>query len=260
MPQIGIRYGSRYLSWESAREESEAGLLPYPVPLIRAMEDNRTLVAPTASSLAGCLRQFELKRTVDYYASPSSSLPAIFGTAFHALMEEMEGDGGYTEHQMSTAVVLPLPPPYNIVRFSGKVDRLVPGQYILDYKTKVHISKGFETPQAHIQQINIYNWLAYANGYTPAKEWRILYTSQTWTELRHGPTADVRGVEAWVTERLLSWAVPRSRDELPDSLPERDNPNPQAQGPCRYCPVRDECELFDKPGYDDPIAVLMRNR
>src|SRR3954471_4681550 len=93
MPLVGIQYGASQLRWTEAMQLArEDENFAYPPPLLAAMQDNREDSIPTASVIAGCLRQFALKRRVEYYERPNGLLPPIFGTAFHAEMEK------YTEH------------------------------------------------------------------------------------------------------------------------------------------------------------------
>jgi hypothetical protein len=276
VPLIGIQYGAQRLTWQQARSESAAGTLPFPLPLLTAMEDNREDPVPTASVLAGCLRQFQLKRRVEYYEKPTGLLPSIFGTAFHSLVEL------YTEHDpgqqafpddltgpaqdyvkpgprhkelLLTAKVELGVPGYEEVLVSGRCDYLHEGVLVRDWKSKVYLPQGFEPPLAHTRQVNVYNWLASENGLTPAPQYSLVYVSQTWLSHFLGRTANVNRVGEWVRERLHEWALYESQGELVPPLDElfqkddRGKPLP----PCGYCPVREACLAAWRGEQEEPF-------
>ena len=168
MPQVGIRFAGRELTWEQARVEAHNPEFPYPPPLVEAMAEQRDDESPSASVVVGCLRRFELQRTVNYYGEATGELPMLFGNSWHAMMDEyrqkMLQPGQLAETRLSTLVDTG----YGVVPFSGKPDFFDPGVLISDWKSKKYLAKGFEPPKEHIGQVNIYNWLAAENGLLPA--------------------------------------------------------------------------------------------
>lgn len=262
MPLAGLSFGARALTWPQAKSESEAGSFPFPVPLIRAMEDRRADTVPTASVLAGCLRQFQLKRRVDYYEKPADLMPSVFGTAFHEHMEKYTEVGDplsgprWRELHLAAKVDLGLPG-YEAVEVHGTCDYLHEGVLVRDWKSKVYVPQAFEPPIAHTRQVNVYNWLGAENGYTPAPTWELVYVSQSWLSRFTGPTARLEKVGTWVRERLHEWALYESQGELVPPLEELfADPDPRTKrlpAPCGYCPVRDACLATWREGEEAPF-------
>jgi hypothetical protein len=278
MPLVGLSFGARALTWPQAKQESEAGSFPFPVPLIRAMEDRRADAVPTASVLAGCLRQFQLKRRVDYYEKPADLLPSIFGTAFHEYMQlYTETDPGqqyfadgvdgpaqeyakpgprHSELALLARVDLGLPG-YEAVEVRGRCDYLHEGVLVRDWKSKVYVPQAFEPPIAHTRQVNVYNWLGAESGFQPAPMWELVYVSQSWLSRFTGPTARLEKVGTWVKERLHEWALYESQGELVPPLEELfADPDPRTKrlpAPCGYCPVRNACLAAWREGEEAPF-------
>lgn len=278
MPLVGIAYGAQRLTWPQAKQESQAGTLPFPLPLLAAMEDQREDPVPTASVLAGCLRQFQLKRRTEYYEKPADMLPSIFGTAFHAMME------GYTtvdpgqayfpddtsgpaqeyvkpgprhrELRLVASVNLGLPG-YEAVEVKGQCDFLHEGVLVRDWKSKRFLPLNFEPPIDNVRQVNVYNWLAAENGYQPAPEYELVYVSQSWLSRFTGKTARLAKVKDWVVERLHEWALYESQGELVPPLEalfaEPDPKTRKFPAPCGYCPVREACLAEWREGAEAPF-------
>jgi hypothetical protein len=262
MPLVGIQYGASQLRWTEAMQLArEDENFAYPPPLLAAMQDNREDSIPTASVIAGCLRQFALKRRVEYYERPNGLLPPIFGTAFHAEMEK------YTEHDprevedyvagggvnytkggprhkellLRATVDLGLPG-YAAVPVTGRCDYLHEGVLLRDWKSKKYIPKGFKPPRENQTQVNIYNWLASEDGYTPAKEWELVYVSQDWVQRFRRPMKDVALVGNYVVDRLRIWAAAEAVGGLPAPVPAFFAEDAgKVPFPCSHCPVREAC-------------------
>lgn len=248
MPVIGLQFGPEQLSWAQALERSELGEFPYPPPLIRAMMPTRDSQVPTASVLAGCMRRFELQRTVEYHVKPANQLAPLFGTAFHALMaQHREGYPGHSELSLTASM--------DGHWLAGTVDFLLPGSLISDWKTKRHIPKGFSPPPEHRAQVNVYNWLAAENGYEPAREYELVYVDQGWLSRFIGPLKDLSITRDWISKRLRLWSEPVNRGELPAPLTTLFNPDPKQQGPCRYCEVREQCVAALKETMPAPFTA-----
>lgn len=256
MPQVGIRIGSRELTWEEAAIEAERGAIPYPPPLIAEMAQQRDSQTPTASTLAGCLRRFELQRTTPYYEAAHKALPSIFGTAFHALMDTHRQrnlkEGEHAETRWSAVV-----DEYRPITLSGQVDFLREGDIISDWKTKKYIPKGFEPPQEHKAQVNVYNWLAAQNGLTPARTGELVYVSQDWIERFTFPLKEQGYVGDWIRARLGIWADSVARDSLPAPVPQfyqQDEATGRLAAPCAYCPVIEACRAALAAETEAPFA------
>lgn len=242
---------------------SAAGQLPFPLPLLAAAEESRDDAVPTASVLAGCLRQFQLKRRVDYYESMTDLLPSIFGTAFHLLMERhteydqreivdmlpggrVEYDKGGPRHrelQLQARINLGLAG-YEDVPVGGKCDYLHEGVLVRDWKSKRYLAQGHTPSRENKAQVNVYNWLAAQNGYTPAPRWELVYVSQSWVATFAGDTEALGFTEGWIRKRLLRWAEAEARGELVAPLPQLfadTDRYGRLPAPCGYCPVRATC-------------------
>ena len=269
MPLVGLAWGAQRLSWSEAKSESEAGRFPYPVPLLRAMEDQRNDEVPSASVIAGCLRQFALKRREEYYERPQDLLPSVFGTAFHLLMEKYtEHDprevedyvaGGMTTYTkggprhkelfLRATVDLQLPG-YNAVGVLGRLDYLHEGMVLRDWKSKKFLAQGFVPPPGHFTQGNIYNWLASENGLLPAPVIEIAYVSQSWVQTAREDAKPLADVHRYVRARLRVWAKAELAGRLPDPINafyETDAKGRPA-APCAYCPVREACMAAVRAG------------
>lgn len=262
MPMVGLQYGPRQLGWTEATQLArEDASFAYPPPLVAAMRDNRDDAVPTASVIAGCLRQFALKRRVDYYEKPNSLLPPAFGTAFHALMEKYTevdveavlpeatlGDVSFRntgprhkEVALRATVDLGIPG-YEAVPVAGKCDYLHEGVLIRDWKSKKYIPRGFKPTRENKIQVNIYNWLAAEDGFVPAKEWELAYVSWEWTERFRGEMRPVGKVGEYVRDRLRVWAAAEAAGTLPAPVPAFFvEPGEKLGFPCAYCPVREAC-------------------
>jgi hypothetical protein len=264
MPLVGIAWGARTLNWTQAKSEYEAGSLPYPTPLLRAMQDSRDDSVPTASVMASCMRQFQLKASTPYYERPSELLPSVFGTAFHALMEKYtEYDPGHEhfpddihgpdipavkagprhkELDLQARVTLT---GHGVVTVKGRCDYLHEGHLVRDWKSKKFLGQNHTPPEDNIHQVNVYNWLAYENGMVPAPVYELVYVSQSWLANFKGPTDNVDEVRAWVQERLAVWAKHEALGTLVPPLPQLFQPvDPKTHRlpmPCGYCPVREAC-------------------
>lgn len=243
MPQVGVKYAGQNLSWEEARQRSEDPDFPYPPPLIEAMADQRNDGIPSASTVVGCLRRFELQRTTDYYGEASGELPPLFGTAFHEYMDKYRQrlikPGELTETSLTTIVNTEA----GEILFGGRFDFFAPGKLISDWKSKRNIPQGFTPPNEHIGQVNIYNWLASTAGYEPAPTWELAYVSQGWVQRFQRDTLPVERIGRYVRKRLDEWGTAKAQGKLPAPVPqlfELDAKGQQA-APCRYCPVREAC-------------------
>lgn len=274
MPMVGLAWGARRLSWQQAKSEYQAGQFPYPEPLLSAMADSRDDEVPTASVISSCLRQFQLKRRHEYYERPQDLLPAIFGTAFHALMERytehdapeiidcLPGSGvdmtrggpRHKELQLRTTVDLGIAG-YEAVVVEGRCDYLHEAVLVRDWKSKKFLSTSHTPPQENVRQVNIYNWLAAENEYTPAPTWELVYASQSWVANFSGPTRKLSTVREFVTERLHEWALYESQGELVPPLPELFQADEKGKlpFPCGYCPVRDHCLAAWREGQEAPF-------
>lgn len=242
MPQVGFQYGQRQLTFREAEELAAQGEFSYPVPLIRAIAEQRESDVPSASVIAGCLRQFELKKRVDYFSRPTSSLPSLFGTAWHTLMEGYTevGNGAHKELRLSTAFEVD----GKAYAFSGQLDYLKEGEVLRDWKSKAYIPQGFTPPRSHKAQVNIYNVLAEANGYKPATRWELVYVSQSWLSTFSEPMASLAATREWIQKRLSTWARTSTGDNLPPPIPEVyevDAKTQKSVAPCSYCEVREQC-------------------
>lgn len=249
MPQLGIRFGSKTMTWDEARLASAAGQIPYPPPLIEEMAEQRDSQTPTASTLAGCLRRFELQRTTDYYEAPNKSLASIFGTAFHAQMDKHRRahlkEGEHAEMRMKADVYIPTSETTTqAVTLSGQVDFLREGDIISDWKTKKYIPANFVPSQDHKAQLNVYNWLAAQNGFKPAVTGELVYVSQDWIQRETFPLRRIEFVGEWITSRLREWAAPVAEGKLPKPVPQffqQDATTGKLPAPCVYCPVIEAC-------------------
>lgn len=248
MPQVGIKYAGKEYKWTEARLLAEEPDFPFPPPLVEAMAEQRDDQVPSASSIIGCLRAFELKRTIDYYEEANSMLPALFGTAFHSFMDAQRQKhakpSDLIERRLGALVTLEheVDGSYQVY-FSGKPDFLAPGRLVSDWKSKVYIPQGFVPPVGHVRQVNIYNWLAAENGYQPAPTWELTYVSQTWALRFTGTTATAGVVGNYLRKRLNHWADAHARRVLPPPVPQLflTDAKGQLAAPCRYCPVREAC-------------------
>lgn len=254
MPQVGIRVGAKTYTWEEAHAAAEAGTIPYPPPLVAEMAQQRNSQMPTASTLGGCLRRFELQRTTDYYESGHKMLPAIFGTAFHALMDghrqKVLKPGEHGESRWHAEIAIPSFETGGPLRdnhrvtLSGQVDFLREGDIISDWKTKKYIPQGFQPTQEHKAQVNVYNWLAAQNGLTPAKTGELVYVSQDWASTFRFPLRDTAFVGDWIRTRLAVWADAVARGKLPppvEAFWQQDETTGKMAAPCVYCPVLEAC-------------------
>lgn len=263
MPLMGLQYGPRALPWTEALQlAQEDANFAYPVPLVRAMMDQRSDEVPSASVIAGCLRQFTLKRRVPYYEKPASMLAPLMGTAFHAWMEkytevdapELEdftAGGGYTmtkggprhkELLLRATLDLGLEG-YHAVPVLGRCDYLHEGEVLADWKKKGYIPVGFKPPREHQTQLNIYNWLASKEAYQPAKRWELRYVSEAWAVRFTRPMKPLEAVEDYIKERLTIWASAESSGRLPAPVPAFFEDGPKGKGafPCSHCPVAEAC-------------------
>src|SRR4051794_27735752 len=113
MPLVGFTIGNDNIPFMEALELARKGQLPYPPAFLRAIFSDRVDHAPSASSLAGCLRRFELKRQTDYYSTPESLIPLTNGNGWHKLLEEAgQHESGQQEIQMEAFLDFPdLPAP-----------------------------------------------------------------------------------------------------------------------------------------------------
>lgn len=257
MPLAGLAWGARRLSWQQAKQEYQAGSFPYPEPLLRAMADSRDDEVPSASVLSTCLRQFQLKRRHEYYEKPQDLLPAIFGTAFHLLMERYtETDPGprHKELDLLTRVNLGLPG-YEAVPVKGRCDYLHEAALVRDWKSKKFLGRDHQPTQENVRQVNIYNWLAAENGYTPAPAWELCYVSQSWVATFTDRTRKLSLVREFVVERLHEWALYEVQGELVPPLPELFQADEKGKlpFPCGYCPVREHCLAAWREGQDVPF-------
>jgi hypothetical protein len=242
MALVGLKYGQRRMPWAEVMAESIDGLFPYPPALVRALMETRESDVPSASTLAGCLRRWELKRQHDYYVEPTSMLPLLFGTAFHLLMQKYaRPEDGDAEVQLTGVVDTGLEPPYERLAIQGTPDVSSAGE-ILDYKTKKFIPQGWTSRPEHRAQANVYNWLRAANGKTPAERWRLVYASQSWLAAESGPMRDVEDTGEWIRTRLRVWAKAKLANALPPPLPRvLDVEKGRPVGECGYCEVREHC-------------------
>lgn len=263
MPLVGIAWGARRLSWQQAKSESEAGQLPFPVPLLNAMQDTRNDETPSASVIAGCLRQFELKKRTEYYERPQDLLAPLFGTAFHSHMEkytevdapELEDytpGGGYTmtkggprhkELLLSATLDLGIPG-YEATKVMGRCDYLHEGHLIRDWKTKRYIAQGHVAPPEARVQVNIYNWLASESGYKPATHGELAYVSNAWSQPERFELRPVALTRKYVLGRLKHWASYVKQGQLPPPHPAffmAADAKGRMPAPCGFCPVREAC-------------------
>lgn len=251
MPQIGIRVGAKTYTWAEARYAAELGTdgFPYPPPLVAEMAQQREAGTPTASTLAGCLRRFELQKRTDYYESGHKMLPAIFGTAFHALMDGHRKanlqPGEHAESRWRADIYIPTSDSTTqAVSLSGQVDFMREGDVISDWKTKKYIPQGFTPPQEHKAQVNVYNWLAAQNGLVPAVTGELVYVSQDWASRFTFPLKDTAFTGDWIRSRLAVWAGAVARNALPppvDAFWQQDEATGKLPAPCVYCPVLEAC-------------------
>jgi hypothetical protein len=241
MPALGFQFGTVNLTWAEAEARSAEGSFPYPVPLIKAMAEDRGNTTPSASSIAGCLRRFALKRSVGYYVRPTGQLPSIFGTAFHTLMQQHTPPSLGTHIEQHLSYTLEVGGKAVVMR--GTMDYLEEGVLVRDYKTKAFIPQGFSPPWEHRVQVDVYNWLASRNGLRPAPRWELVYVSQSWLAKFVGATLPLVEVEGWVRKRLTAWLEYDAAGILPPTLPELDmvDAKDKPVAPCAYCEVREHC-------------------
>lgn len=253
MPQVGFQHGARQLTFAEAEQLAEKQEFPYPVPLIRAIAEQREPGVPSASVLAGCLRQFELKKRHEYFARASSSLPALFGTAWHSLMERFTetGEGRHKELFLSAAFEVDGTP----LSMSGQLDYLHEGSVLRDWKSKTYIAQGFTPARGHKAQVNIYNVLAQANGYKPAQRWELVYVSQSWLSTFSEPMAPLDSTRAWIEKRLTTWLRSSTGSNLPPPVPEVFQMDAKGKplAPCGYCEVREHCLAASKAETVTPV-------
>ena len=247
MPLVGIAWGARRLSWQQAKSESEAGTLPFPVPLLSAMQDTRNDETPSASVIAGCLRQFELKKRTEYYERPQDLLAPLFGTAFHSHMQlytDADPDKGqYTELLLSATLDLGVPG-YEATKVMGRCDYLHEGHLIRDWKTKRYIAQGHVAPPEARVQVNIYNWLASESGYKPATHGELAYVSNAWSQPERFELRPVAITRKYVLGRLKHWASYVKEGQLPPPHPAffmAADAKGRMPAPCGFCPVREAC-------------------
>lgn len=245
MPLVGIAWGARRLTWKEAEAEAEEGKLPYPVPLLRAMQDQRADVTPSASVIAGCLRQFQLKREQGYYERPQDLLSPLFGTAFHSLMEAYTETGPRQHKELLLQVAVDLGiPGYEVTTVSGRCDYLHEGVLIRDWKTKRFIPQGHVAPPEARVQVNIYNWLASECGYEPAPMGELAYVSNAWVQPERFPLRPVALTKKYVLGRLKHWASYVKQGQLPPPHPaffQAADAKGRMPYPCGFCPVREAC-------------------
>lgn len=241
MPQVGFQYGAQQLTFAEAEVAAEQGQFDYPVPLIRAIAEQRTLKVPSASAIAGCLRQFELKKRVDYYARPGASLPSLFGTAWHSHMERYTPTGQQKHKELALAAEFAVDGESHTL--TGQLDYLHEGEVLRDWKSKAYIPQGFTPPKGHKAQVNVYNVLAAENGYTPATHWELVYVSQSWLSRFSEPMAPLDATRRWISQRLSLWARSSAGGNLPAPLPEvlAVDAKGKPLAPCGYCEVREHC-------------------
>lgn len=243
MPQRGFIINGETYTLDEALAASKDGLIQYPPALIKASFNTRVSQSPSPSSVAGCLRQLELQRTVDYYRTIESYLPALFGIGVHDLLERQE-QGGHTEYSMQATLLFPdLPAPYNKIVMSGRSDHIDTERGVIsDYKTKVFIHpKTFKPSAKHVIQLNCYNWLWTQMGNRPLEFYTLYYASQTAYRVATGPLSDPEKVGAWVHERVRLWASAVAYGKLPPPLASVFEKSTKNQGACAYCDVRAAC-------------------
>lgn len=205
MPQKGFIINGGCVDFQDALALAARGEVPYPPAMLRALFNDRTDPAPTASALGGCLREWDWKRTHDWYETPERGLPALFGHGVHAMLERA-AVGGQQERRLAATVDLDLPAPYDHLTVTGTTDH-IDGDLVLDWKSKVYLPKrNWEPPARHIVQVHIYAWLASKQpNAAPLSRWSICYFDQKTVQTFSGDLRPLDGVEAWVKERLTAW-------------------------------------------------------
>lgn len=217
----------------------------YPAPLLKALYNTRDSEYPSASSIANCLRQFQLRRRIPEYPTPQSLLAPAFGTAFHKMMEDNTEPevGVYTELQMETELTFDdLPEPFNRVKVRGMADYIDKGRGLLrDYKTKRYMKADIEVTQPHRIQANIYAWLWWREAGSKLTDCEIVYLDQGNIKVCRIQLGDPLEWERYVGARLHRYAKAESESRLVKPVPEYFESNTKNRGQCNWCPVKEAC-------------------
>lgn len=244
MPQRGFLIANRQIPLEACLTDRHV-TSRYPAQLLRTLFNKRNDQTPSASTLSGCMRRFELKRTTDYFVAPEASLPATFGTALHALLATtVHDDGVLLEHSMSRPITLDLPAPFDAVTVSGTADYIDQERRLIrDWKTKRYLPTGFIPPVAHLSQVAVYAWLwAQEHPEVPLREYEIVYLDQGSVFVTRGKLFDLHATEQYLRAALMRWAGPVSRGALPTPIDDFYRSDDLPRGECAYCEVRAQCQ------------------
>lgn len=113
---------------------------------------DRDLEDPTVTELIGCLRQYVLSQTQDYYDQPDNYYAVFRGTLFHGVLDLANLDGDYLIERRYRRR---LPSGFEV---SGKPDVIVPTKHlIIDVKSSAWMPK--KPWPSQVLQLNAYRWL-----------------------------------------------------------------------------------------------------
>lgn len=251
MPQAGFSIGGRDVYFADVIAGVRSGEIDYPESLVRACYSDRNDSQPSASTLAGCFRQFELQRQHDYFPRIEDKLAPFFGTALHSALEaedRKEAEGNPNIHlEVSLKRGLDLSPE-KLVTLRGKADYINTTTGVgRDYKSKRYIPAGFQGSAAHRAQVNVYHWL-WCHNQQPLKTWEIIYFDQSRVLTMRGEYAPLDEVEGWLRKRLTFWHQHRAAGTLPPPLDSFFGKDKKARGSCEYCEVRRHCAAVFEEG------------
>lgn len=261
MAQVGWTIAGKPYTFQEAIDASRQGLLDVPVPLLKALSDNRDDTTPSASVLGGCIRRFQLQRDYDYYDSLEGSMARGMGTAVHAWLAPYADEGTATEKRLRVTFTFPdLEPPYNEVELYGTPDNVdeegITFVYdmtqIRDWKTKIYVKRvDFYPPKEHRTQVNIYHYLHVMNGGKPLDSWELVYMdNKSVPRTFRGPLRDVEKVGKWLHTTLHDWAATEAEGGIMPPVPafyKQDKKGNPSESPCKYCPVYTVCkQLVDE--------------
>lgn len=222
--------------------------LPHDLALALVQERSPRAV-PSASTLTGCIRRFELELITEYAVDPRKRMAAFYGTGVHAHLEAMMAKVNplvQTEVGLKAPIHLgdDLPAHLRDVVVTGMADYIdrTPGAVVYrDWKTKVYLPANYAPAPAHIFQVNIYHWMAsFLDDYVPADQLQIVYMDQKNVQGFAFTPWPVATVEAKVRAILRTWAAHRQAGTLPPVL-EGWTPKGRPASPCSYCDLLATC-------------------
>jgi hypothetical protein len=263
VPQVGWTIGGKTYTFEQAFAFAKSGESPVPLVMLQALHPDRNDFYPSASVISGCLRKFELQKEVEYFPTVASHMRLANGTASHTMWEGQDTPPGVLTDTVRLSAVLDLgieslSDKYRYIELNGRPDYLDPtgityspsiGTFIRDWKSKdyVPVAGKFYPPPENRIQANIYNWLWVKQGHPPLDFWELIYYDrQGEPKTFRAPLRPVQYTEDWLVTTLTPWAVKAAAGGIMPPIKDfymRDKQGRLTGGLCKYCEVRDVCEI-----------------